>query len=224
MLKDASYKDKFAMIHTWMPLIVDEIKKDLRNDHLKGDPGFIKEYLEGKNPAKLTSVELAEGYAKAIANSERSEEIAEFVANRWLIKHSDLYYYFEKELSKISPNFNELVDIDKETATHTLKGAVDQFGTVHTYLFCVLNSVVFPKEIFEKMSHDATHQASKDKASADEAKEREAKEKEERNHALELARLTDKYEKRLMGLQKKYLQDMESLKKQLAALQRKMAP
>ena len=37
-----------------------------------------------------------------------------------------------------------------------------------------------------------------------------------------MARLTDKYEKKLMGLQKKYQLDQEALKKQLAALQRKL--
>ncbi len=38
----------------------------------------------------------------------------------------------------------------------------------------------------------------------------------------EIARLTDKYEKKLAGLQKKYITDMENFKKQISQLQRKL--
>jgi hypothetical protein len=40
---------------------------------------------------------------------------------------------------------------------------------------------------------------------------------------LKMQRLVDKYEKRLSGLEKKYLNDTDILKKQIANLQKKLA-
>lgn len=222
MLKDATYKEKFAMIRNWMPLIIDDIKKDLRNDHLRTDPGFAREYFAGKNAAKLSSMELADGYYKAIENGERSEQLAEFIANRWLLKHSDLYYFFEHELAKINPDFNDLHAIEKNDAKKIMDGSVGQFGPIHTYLFCVLNSVVFPKDIYEQLARDAKNHAQQKEEEAVVIKEKESMDKILKTHAEEVARLTDKYEKKLLGLQKKYTQDVEALKKQVAQLQRKL--
>ena len=42
------------------------------------------------------------------------------------------------------------------------------------------------------------------------------------NFETEMARVKDKYEKKLNGLQKKYQVDVENLKKQIAQLQRKL--
>lgn len=222
MLKESTYKDKFAMLQNWMPVIADAIKKDLKNDHLKKDPGFSRLYFPGKNPAKLTSEELAEAYTRAIATEEGAEELAEFISNRWLLKHSDLYYFFEQELGKINPNFNEIKEIDKATATKIMEASVQQFGAVSTYLFCVLNSVVFPEEIYKKLSQDAVKRAEEEKVEAKASEEDASVEAMQRNHEQQIARLTDKYEKKILGLQKKYTIDVEALKKQIANLQRKL--
>lgn len=223
MLKNSTYKEKFATLQVWMPLIIDSIKKDLKHEHLKKNPGFLRQYFPGKNPSKLTQEELAEAYTKAIATDENSEQLAEYIANRWLLKHSDIYYYFEQELGKISPNFNEITDIDQPLATKIMEGATQQFGTISTYLFCMLNSVVFPEEIYKKMSHDAHTHASEKKEKAKEDERTTSLETSQRNHEQEIARITDKYEKKLLGLQKKYLSDVEMLKKQIANLQRKLS-
>lgn len=223
MLKDRTYKEKFAALQVWMPLIVEEIKKDLKNEHLKKDPSFARLYFPGKNIMKLSSEELAEAYGNAIAGSENTEELAEFISNRWLLKHADLYYYFEQELGKINPNFNEIKDLDKLVATKIMEGAVQQFGVISTYLFCVLNSVVFPDEIYKKLGHEAQEHASQEKIAADINAEDASLAAEQRNHEQQIARLTDKYEKKILGLQKKYVQDVEVLKKQIAHLQRKLA-
>ncbi|HEV8052528.1 MAG TPA: hypothetical protein VGP47_08535, partial [Parachlamydiaceae bacterium] len=124
MLKESTYKEKFNTLQPWMPLIIDTIRKDLKNEHLKKDPGFSRQYFPGKNPAKLTSEELFEAYNQALSSGENTEELAEFIANRWLLKHTDLYYYFEQELGKINPDFSELKDIEKSVATKIMDGAV----------------------------------------------------------------------------------------------------
>lgn len=223
MLKESTYKDKFAMLQPWMPLIIDTIKKDLKNDHLRRDPGFSRQYFPGKNVAKLTTEELVDAYVHAIANEEAPGELAEFISNRWLLKHTDIYHYFEQELTKINPNFNELKDIEKDAASKIMHGAIDQFGAIETYLFCVLNSVVFPEEIYKHLSQNATQRAADDKKEAIVKAEAASLEALQRNHEQQIARLTDKYEKKILGLQKKYILDMETLKKQVANLQRKLS-
>ena len=223
MLKESTYKDKFNTLQIWMPLILDTIKKDLKNEHLKRDPGFSRLYFPGKNPAKLTTEELVDGYSQALANEENTEELAEFIANRWLLKHTELYHYFEQELGKINPNFNELKDIEKPVATKIMEGAVQQFGAISSYLFCVLNSVVFPEEIYQTLSKDADKHAKEKQVEEKVSAENASVEAMQRNHEQLVARLTDKYEKKILGLQKKYTQDVDTLKKQVANLQRKVS-
>ncbi len=223
MLKDATYKEKYSVLKNWMPTIVDIVKKDLKNEHLKHDFVFAKRYFAGKNLAKLTNEELVEGYAAAIQQEEKGEDIAEFVTNRWLIKNSELYGFFEDELKKINPDFAAIKEIDKSKSQEIVNGAVKQFGAPRTYLFSVLNSVAFSDDDFKKLGTQAEEEAKKD--SAVEAQKVELQNVEQIKRACneQIARIEDKYEKKLQGLQKKYLQDVEALKKQISALQRKVS-
>lgn len=223
MHKHTTYKEKIAIVAPWLPAIVDAIKRDLKQEHLARDWGFAKQYFPGKNPNKLTAEEMHPAYSQAVANSEKGEELAEFISNRWLLKHSDLYYYFEKELSALSPNFSDLEEIDAATAKRLMHGAVEQYGALNTYLFCVFNSVVFPKEIFQEMSTKAAAAESQKKVDAEILKEKQTLQEMKASFEQQLARQEDKYEKKLAGLQKKYHTDIEALKKQIASLQRKVA-
>ncbi len=223
MMKNITTKDKFAMLKPWMPLIVETIKKDLKNDHLKKDWAFAKKYLQGKNLHKVTSEELAEAYQNAIAEEETSEEIAEFVTNRWLLKHSDIYHFFEEQLKQITADFNELEEIDHQKASDIVKGSVAHFGAPNTYLFAVMNSVVFPKEVYDQLNKQAKAHVEQEAHQQTQAQERMTLETMQKSYEQQMARLTDKYEKKLAGLQKKYITDVEGLKKQIAALQRKVA-
>jgi len=221
MLKETTYKEKFVMLAPWLAAIVDSVKKDLKNEHLKKDLGFVRQYFPGKNYNKLTSEELAAAYAHALANSENGEELAEFISNRWLLKHTDLYHYFEHKLSQINPNFNEIETLDLAAAEKMMEEAITLHGAPRTYLFCVLNSVVFPDEIYKRLNKRALEDIEKvteQKAAFEEA---QSVEKMKQNYEQRIARLTDKYEKKILGLQSMYTKDVESLKKQLANLQRK---
>lgn len=224
MLKDSTYKEKFALLKKWMPIIVDSVKRDLKNEHLKRDWGFVKQYFPGKNPHKLTAEELSEAYTHAIETSENAEDLAEFVSNRWLLKHSDLYYYFEKELIKVSPNFSELEHLEKDISLQIMDNAIQHFGALHTYLFCVLNSVVFPKETYDILGQRAEDSVKAAKIEAAANSELQSFEDMKRSYEQQIARLTDKYEKKILGLQKKYAVDVDALKKQVAQLQRKLNP
>ena len=219
-MKNATYKDKFAMLKEWLPSMFDSVKKDLRGEHLKQDPLFTKKYFAGKNLNKLTVEELVDGYTQAV--NDGLEQVGEFISNRWLLKNTEVYNYFETQLQQINPNFQEIDELDKDHSLKLIDGATKEFGAPRTYLFAVLNSVVFPKEVYKQLGDKA-----KDARHAEEHHEKVTAEKEslaqiQKHHERELARVTDKFEKKLAGMQKKYLTDVETLKKQVATLQRKL--
>lgn len=222
MLKDATYKEKCTMLKSWMPQIIESVKKDLKNEHLKNDFKFAKKYFSSKNMNKLSTQDFVEGYLSALEQDENAEELAEFVTNRWLFKNSELYEYFENALSQISPDFTQLKEIEAHKSQEIVDGSVSRFGAPRTYLFSVMNSVVFPKEIYERLNK----RAMEDQKQAE--KEESAQQKQmdyedlKRSCDEQIARLTDKYEKKINAMERKYFQDVEGLKKQIAALQKKL--
>lgn len=223
MLKDATYKEKFDLLQGWMSALIDDVKKDLRNDHLKGDWQFCKTYLPGKNIHKVTNEELVEAYSKAVKESENGEALAEFIAHRWLLRHGDLYHYFERELSKINPNFGEIENIDTAKAKAIIDGAFKEFGALRTYLFVVINSVAFSKEDIQTLERLAKNEVAQEQEEAKVQQEKLSVDQLKTGYEQQIARLTDKYEKKLAGLQKKYVTDTDTLKKQIANLQRKLS-
>lgn len=219
MLKDASYKEKFQILKSWMPEIAEAVKKELKNEHLKKDWIFAKKYFPGKNLNKITADELSTGYLAAIAEEEKGEEIAEFISNSWLLKNSELYDYFEKELTKVNKDFSAIEKLESTASSKIREGAVAQFGAYHTYLFSVLNSVAFQEEDFNLLNEDAKKESDNKKEVEEDSLNLKMTEDLDKNYKLQIARLSDKFEKKILGLQKKYTQDTEALKKQIASLQ-----
>lgn len=222
MYKDTSYKEKFVVLQDWIPYFVDDIKKDLKAEHLANDRAFVKKYFQGKVIAKLKSEEMVPAYQEELKNGENAEQLCEFVSNRWLIKHSEIYDFFEQKLSQIDPNFTELEELAESDSKKLLEESSQQFGASPAYLFSVINSVVFPKKVYEEFAKRAARE--RETRKEEEAKAAENASWEARLQAAEenAARIKDRYEKKFSGLQKKYHQDVESLKKQVAILQRKV--
>lgn len=221
-MEEMNYKEKLVLLDDWLDHLVDTVKKDLKNEHLKNDWMFVKKYFGGKNINKLALEELTQGYRQALSEEEKAEEIAEFITNRWLFKNSEVYQFFEDKLTKINPNFQEIEEIDAAKSEQLLEEANVQFGPIRTYLFAILNSVAFPSPVFDALSKQAKQSAISEQKEAEEEQERLSTESVETFYEQKIARLTDKYEKKLIGLQKKYSIDLEGLKKQVASLQRKL--
>ncbi len=221
MLKNATYQEKFAMLDKWLITIFEQIKKDLKQDHLQRDVKFYKTHFSGKNLNKLTAEDLLLPYRELLKTG--NEELGDFITNRWLIKNSEIYHFFEEKLNAITDNFNELDELEAEQANALINESVERFGAPRTYIFSVLNSVVFPKKNYEDLAKKADQHKEQAVQAAEDKKEQMSLEAVQRSHAAELARVTDKYQKKLEGLQKKYVTDTESLKKQVANLQRKLA-
>lgn len=222
MLKDTTYKEKFTLLHDWMPTIIEVVKRDLKNEHLREDPQFIKKHFNNKNPNKLTNEELIAGYLKAIAEEEKAEDIAEFISSRWILKNTEIYQFYEEELTRLSPNFSELKELDPALALDLMEESINRFGAINTYLFAVLNSVVFSNQLYEQLKHRAKEHLMRTQKEVQEEAEHASISSIHQSYQQQISRLTDKYEKKLLGMQKKYTQDTGALKKQLSTLQCKL--
>lgn len=222
MYKEATYKKKFEDLHDWFPYLVETVKKDLRNEHLKKDPYFIKKFFSSKNIHRLTLAELVEAYQQAIKEEEQGEQLAEFISTRWLLKHSDIYGFFEQKLSAIHPDFSDMNELSLEDAKALIDMAEQEFALSDIYLFSVLNSVVFPESCFHELKARANkHRETTQKEIRTQEEEYELR-KKQLDFETELSRVNERWEKKFQGLQKKYLIEVEALKKQIAALQRRL--
>lgn len=221
MLKETGYQEKFELLRPWLSSILEVVKKDLRNEHLKIDKEFCRKYFLGKNFTHVSNPELTEAYSKEIQVGNVG--LGEFIATRWLLKNTDIYGFFEKRLRAISDDFDELEMLSSEHSLPLIEGGIEEFGATKTYLFSILNSVVFPEELYRDLREKAIDETQKAQAAWEAEQIVSSLEAMQKRHERELSALTDRYEKKLSGLQRKYLHDTDILKKQVKDLQKKLA-
>ncbi len=221
MLKNATYVQKFALLQNWLPNIIESVKKDLKQEHLRRNPAFIRQYFDVKNLNKIGVESMSRAYGTALQAGD--EAVGEYIAARWLLRNTDIYDFFEVQLREIAPNFAELEELQPEQGSRLMQRSIEQFGAIPTYLFSVLNSVVFDSATLQQLT--ALAEKEREDRLSEEKGEAEAITGEAAMRALELelSRTKDKYEKRIAGLERKYLQDTETLKREVARLQRKLA-
>ncbi len=217
----SEYQQKFERIAPWIETLFDSVKKDLKNEHLQKDRNFCKRYFLGKNFNLVTAAEMAPAYQKEIA--EGNVALGEFITSRWLLKNSDVYDFFEQELSKINPDFEAIIHLDEESAKNLIESALALFGAVRTYLFAILNSVTFPDHCFESLRERALCEESEESQKLAVKKEEESLEAMQKRHDREMSALHNKYDKKFSGIQKKYIKDTGGLKKQISTLTKKLA-
>ena len=220
MLKDATYKQKYQMLTPWMPHIIEQVKKDLKQEHLRQDFAFARLYLGGKNINKVSLNELAEGYTQALQNQE-SDDLAEFISSRWILKNTEIYEFFEKELTQVHEKFSEIELLEEGFSKALIEKATAAFGTPKTYIFSVMNAVVFPEKFYKQLKEKAEAEKNNLEQEEKRALDTSSIEKLKASYELELKRLEERHEKKLSGFERKYQKDIEVLKKQVANLQKK---
>lgn len=213
-------KNQFEILQPWIVQILSTIKKDVKTELLGSDPVFYKSYFGGRPQNRLTSEEIFAAYEKELLKG--NEELAEWVVNRWVFKHGDLYTHFAERLTQIRPDFDEIEELTLEQSEQILKGAAEAFGALPVYLFSVLNGVVFPEAILSEMRTAAEKEEAALEQEALKAAENQTIEQILSRHQREVSRLNEKYESRLAGIQKKYATDTDALKKQIRALQKRL--
>jgi hypothetical protein len=209
-------KNQFHALQNWTREVLHSIKKDIKTDHLPTDPIFYKTYFGNRPQNRLTSEEIFSAYEQELLKG--NQELADWVVNRWVFKHADLYQHFAERLSEVNPDFDQITQLNETEGEQILAGANESFGAIPVFLFSLLNGVVFPESTLNRLRQEAE----KEKATLEKSKasdiEQESLEKILAAHKREIARQNDK----ILGAQKKYERDTEALKKQIKILQQKL--
>ena len=204
-------------LRNWTPVVLEAIKKEIRQEALDLHPDFTQKYFGNRPKSKLTMQEIFSAFDTEL--SLKNEELAEWVVSRWVFKHSDLYQFFVSKLSEIKEDFSSIKNLSEEESEKILKGAEDKFGPIEIYLFSLLNSVVFPQKILDRLEKRALEMKSENEEKSSSLKSDSGLEKAMQSQEREIQRLKGKID----AMQKKYALDTESLKKQIQSLQRQLA-
>jgi hypothetical protein len=216
MILEESYKTKFELLEPWGIEIFQAVKKEIKGEYLPKNPSIMQKYFHKKVVQKLGVEEMAPSFFQEI--KEGNEELGEWICNRWMLKNAEIYHFFAEELSKINPQFDAITSFSEEQERSLMERSLVRFGAARTYIFSLFNAVAFSEGLYAALRSQASVQEKVEEAPALEINVEELK----RKHAEEISRLVDKYEKRLLGVQKKYVLDTEGLKKQIAQLHRKL--
>lgn len=214
-------QNQFVIIQPWLPDVLAAIKREIRTDHLANSPSFARTHFGTRPLNRLTFEEIASVYEKNLLLGD--EDLSEWVVNRWVFKYGDLYAYFAERLEKVDANYHELELLSEEQSEQVLEGAIACFGAVPTYLFSVLNRVVFPKIVFDRLRAEAEKEDSMKKGQVEEREEAERAADLKVRYEREVVRMQEKFESKISGIMKKYSADVEALKKQIRALQKQVS-
>lgn len=214
-MKESSYQEKIPLVEPWMDQIIESVKRDLKAEHLKKDQAFCNRYFMGQAINQISNKELAKAYSQDI--QEGNIALAEFIATRWLLKHTDIYAFFEESFAKLTDDFEALKELDPVSANKLKEGSIKKFGATPTFLFSLFNCVVFSNETYAELREIALQERAIDEEEELILDLEKMKERYERK----IAALSERYEKKIIGFQKKYIQDTDLLKKQLCDLKSK---
>jgi hypothetical protein len=219
MIKEDPFKIKFGKLQPWIYPIFQAIKKELRNDHLVKSPAFVQKHFPKRAIDKLTLEEFANAYMREVM--EGDESLGEKIAARWVLKHAELYHFFLTQLSKINPKYDDIEHLPEEAGNFLFDTALSQFGATATYIFCILNAVVFTEEQLSRLKELALAEK-EDKKIQEEKRSFDSVEAVKAHYEKEMLKMLEKYEKRMQGIERKYIQDVDGLKKQIAQLHKKL--
>ena len=214
-------KNQFETIQPWIPMVLAAIKKDIKTDHLPGSPAFVRAHFGNRPLNRVSADEIYAAYEKDLLAGDA--DLAEWVVNHWVFKHGDVYSHFAEHLSQVDEEFSNIESLTEEQSEKILIGAVDAFGALPTYIFSVLNGVVFPEAVFKRLRNLAEKEEASKEAEEKVAQEQLSLAQLTERYTRDIARLNEKYESKVSGVLKKYTIEVEALKKQIRSLQKQLA-
>ena len=213
-------KNQFETLSPWLPQILQTLKREIKAEHLSKNPSFYRTYFGTRPQNRLTSEEISLAYEKELLQG--NEELTEWVINRWVFNHGEIYRYFAEQLSQIHTDFDEIKNLNEGQSEAILSGALTSFGALPTYLFSVLNRVVFPEAVLQRLREKAEQEEKVQKTEAAALGEKQALDQVIAHHEREMSRLQEKCEQKIAGAMKKYTTDIHALKQQIRALQQRL--
>lgn len=213
-------KNQFETLQPWLAEILYTLKREIKTEHLSKGPSFYKNYFGNRPLNRLTTEEIVAAYAKELVQG--NEDLGEWIVNRWVFSHGEIYNHFVERLEKIDAQFNEIQALDESQSNQVLEGAIESFGALPTYLFSVLNGVVFPESVFQRLRLAAEKEDRAVKEEQATAASQESLEQMKARYERDIGRLKEKCEDKIAGVMKKYTTEIEALKKQIRALQQRL--
>lgn len=159
MKVEESFQDKIRRLQPWFPLLIEDIKKDVKTELIRQHPKIFQRHFSKMHFAKCSPKELAPPLLQEVLSGD--ESLGEWLASRWVVKNSDIYNFFAQRLMQITPDFDKIELLDEGIGEPLMREAVQRFGAERTYLFSVLNSVAFSSTVFERLAALATEAASR---------------------------------------------------------------
>ena len=152
MIWQAPYQKKFQFLQNSFSSIIKEIEQDLKTLHLRSDKRFKVLHFSNHSPRSIPIEKLISVYHRELVETS-NDPLSEFVANRWLLNNENIYQLFEEQLKKTTPDFDKITEIESSIAQKIIDDSISQFGVEKTLIFSILNSVVFPQEIYDQLKN-----------------------------------------------------------------------
>ena len=213
MIAKSHYKSKFEILSPFMEEICRGIKKEIKQEFIQ--KGLIR---TGEYGAEWKGI--SQFFCKKI-EEEEDEKVGEWVASSWICRHGEIFQYFHEQLSLLDKQYDHLVEFPLDVEEKLKRDSLDRFGCLNTYLFCVLNSVVFSLKTFEELKSKSLEELISNKVEKTDKKISSIEEMQ-KDFEKEKQKLEEKYEKRLQGILKKHQMEVEGYRKQIGQLQKKL--
>lgn len=213
-------QNQFIILQPLIGKILSSIKKEIKTEHLIKSPVFYRAHFGTRPLNRLTTEEILHVYEKVLL--EGNEELSEWIVNRWVFQHGEIYRHFAERLAQINPDFDAIAELDQKQSEFVLEGAVQAFSALSVYVFSVLNRVVFPQSIFEQLRIAAELEQTRNKDVEETKLREETIEQMKQRHEKELAKIKEKCEDKVAGVMKKYTLETDSYKKQIRSLQQQL--
>lgn len=213
-------QNQFIILQPWIGQILSSIKKEIKTEHLAKSPVFYRAHFGSRPFNRLTTEEILLAYEKVLL--EGNEELSEWIVNRWVFQHGEIYRHFADRLAQINPDFDAIVELDQKQSAFVLEGAAHAFGALSVYVFSVLNRVVFPQSVFSSLREAVELEGVRKKGEEEARLRDESIEQMKLRHEKELAKLKEKCEDKVAGVMKKYAFETDSYKRQIRSLQHQL--
>ena len=217
MIAESTFKNKFTSLGLFSKEVVVDLKKEITKEMAKKN-SVLQKKLSGfsmeNDKDKLANIVLN------LVLENGDEEVGEWLASSWVMKNSSVFKSFHKKISLISADYDKLTAFPPEKEVELKESSIDEFGAVKTFIFSVLNSVVFSKESMEEIriraeeeEHDRKEISLLPNCSIEEARASFEQEKK---------RIIEKQEKKLQAIVKRHQVEVEGYRKQIGQLQKKL--
>lgn len=216
MVYSISYQEKVEKMAEWFPQVLDEIKRELKKEHLRKAPLFVQKCFPGKTIASITTEEMIKVYMQLLKQGD--PQFLDLICYFWQVKHPELYPFFQKKLQTIQEDISLIEKIDDAFAQELVKESVQEFGAVNSYLFSLFYEVAFSEDVYASLRKLALEETENAKSALAEEEEARSCALLRSQHERAITRMQDKYEKKLAALEIKYHTDVGQLRQELLNL------